>query len=218
MEVLCGKHSTQLDGATLRRRIAEYSTCLIDLGTGDGRFVRHLATQRPAIFVIGVDACREQLRASSRSAPPNALFLIANALALPAELEGLATHLTINFPWGSLLAGLLAEGSLLPVQLFALMQPGAQLELRLNGGALAEQGWSLEAGAVRVRQRMHAAGFDLRAPDILDAQALHAYPTTWAKRLAFGRDPRAVALSGARLDTLSGKRPDERQKVALVSN
>jgi hypothetical protein len=32
----------------------------------------------------------------------------------------------------------------------------------------------------------------------LTAGDLKAFPTSWAKRLAFGRDPRAVHLSGVR--------------------
>jgi len=196
MEILRGKQCTQLDGVALRQRIAGYSTCQIDLGTGDGRFVHQMATRHPTTFVIGIDACREQLRANSRQAPPNALYLIANALALPSQLAEVATHLTINFPWGSLLAGLLADDEQATSYLLALLRPGAQLELRLNGGALAEQGWSLECGAARARQRLRSAGFDLRAPIVMDAHALRAYPTTWAKRLAFGRDPRAIALHG----------------------
>ena len=38
-------------------------------------------------------------------------------------------------------------------------------------------------------------GFNLRAAHQLTAAQLKAFPTTWAKRLAFGRDPRAVHLS-----------------------
>lgn len=201
MEIVHGKHSIQVDSMSLRQRVAGYSRCLIDLGTGDGRFVRHMATQCSATFVIGIDACREPLRAASRVAAPNALYLIANVLTLPPELDGIASRLTINFPWGSLLAGLLASDSPLPARLFALTLPGAQVELRLNGGALAEQGWSLEDGAAQVRQRLRAAGFDLRAAT-LDAHALRAFPSTWAKRLAFGRDPRAVAMSGTRLNVV----------------
>jgi hypothetical protein len=30
----------------------------------------------------------------------------------------------------------------------------------------------------------------------MNAAALRSFPTTWAKRLAFGRDPRAVSLNG----------------------
>ena len=85
--------------------------------------------------------------------------------------------------------------------LAALAQPGARIDVRLNGGALAEAGWSLEAGAERVRRMLLSAGFDVRASLALDARSLRRLPTTWAKRLAFGRDPLAMALSGTRMRT-----------------
>lgn len=170
---------------------------LIDLGTGDGQFVLRAARAHPVQYVIGIDACRENLREASRRAPANALFLIANALALPAELAGLASAITINFPWGTLLTGLLEEGSPLLTALATLARPGATLEIRLNGGALAEAGWSLETGGQQVWRRVRLAGFHVSAPRLLAAADLRACPTTWARRLAFGRDPRALYLAGA---------------------
>ena len=152
-----------------------------------------------ASFVIGIDACRENLRASSRRAPDNALFLIANALALPPDLADIATHLTVNFPWGTLLTGLLDGDAGLLSGLARFARPGATLELRLNGDALAEAGWSLDAGGARVRQTLRAAGFSPGVAAILGAAELRALPTTWAHRLAFGRDPRALYLAATRL-------------------
>jgi hypothetical protein len=70
------------------------------------------------------------------------------------------------------------------------------VDIRLNGGALAEQGWSLEDGVERIFENLTSAGWNLRKPQMLDSRALRAFPSTWAKRLAFGRDPRAVQLSG----------------------
>ncbi|MGH2487544.1 MAG: hypothetical protein ACRDHE_16200 [Ktedonobacterales bacterium] len=194
MEIQHGRDNLTLDVATLRRRLSGYTDCLIDLGTGDGRFTRRMATQRPDRFVMGVDACREQLRAISRRALPNELYVIANALALPHELAGLASHVTINFPWGALLDGLLHPRSPMLACLVAITRPGALIEARLNGGALTEVGLSLTEGAARVRQALRIRGFDVSAPVAMDARALHACPTTWAKRLAFGRDPRAIYL------------------------
>ncbi|HEY7832843.1 MAG TPA: class I SAM-dependent methyltransferase [Ktedonobacterales bacterium] len=196
MESIQGKQRVELDTTALAARLAGYARILVDLGTGDGRFVQHNATACPRTFAIGVDSCREQLRAASRRAPVNALYLIASAEALPAALAGLADHITINFPWGSLQRGLLAGDPALLGGLVAIARPGARLELRLNGGALAEQGWSLDAGAERVRRVLCAAGFAMRAPGALDATDLRACPTTWARRLAVGRDPRAIALAG----------------------
>jgi 16S rRNA (adenine(1408)-N(1))-methyltransferase len=194
MESLYGKQRRTIDAAAVAGYLAGYADMLIDIGTGDGHYVLHWARAYPSWFAIGVDACRENLRAASRTAPGNALFVIAEARALPSELHGLATRITINFPWGSLLGGLLEGHAGLLGGLAAAARPGAALEIRLNGGALAEQGWSLETGAEQVRQALAADGFVTGRPAALDARALRACPTTWAKRLAFGRDPIGLYL------------------------
>src|SRR5262245_46894690 len=79
MECIQGRSALQLDALTLARRLDGYRDILVDLGTGDGQFVRHMAEACPARFAIGIDACRENLRLASRRAPPNALYLIASA-------------------------------------------------------------------------------------------------------------------------------------------
>jgi len=175
--------------------MAGYSDVLIDVGTGDGRYVLHVARTRPTWFAVGVDACRDNLRkAASRKAPPNALYVIANALALPGELDGMASKLTINFPWGSLLTGLLNGNPMLLEGLLAVARPGAELEIRLNAGALSDAGYTLESGAARVRQALQSGGFDVGDLVRLYARELRQCRTTWAKRLAYGRDPRAVCM------------------------
>lgn len=196
MEIIQGKTALYMDRTALLQRAAGYAHLQLDIGTGDGRYAVHTAQSSPDLFVIGVDSCRENLRDRSRNAPPNALFVIANALALPAELHGTAAGVTINFPWGSLLDGLLSGDGGLLAGLDAVMCPGATLELRLNGGALAEAGWSLEDGTARVHEALAEHGLTMRAPTPLAAADLRRCPTTWAKRLAFGRDPRAVYLRG----------------------
>lgn len=195
MEIIRGRQTSFMDTLMLCERLGGYKTIHMDIGTGDGRFVRHLARTYPKDFVIGIDACRENLEEVSRRAPSNALFVIANAYTLPTGLRGLAAHITINFPWGSLLGGLLANDSALMEGLQAIARPQADLEVRLNGGGLAEAGWSLEDGAEQVREAFSSNGFALQK-SMMTERDLHLYPTTWAKRLAFGRDPRAACLRG----------------------
>lgn len=201
MEGIQGRRALRIDTETLARRLATYDEVELDLGTGDGRYVRATALAHPARFVLGMDACRENLREVSHRALPNALYLIANALALPCELDrldGRASHLTINFPWGSLLLGLLDVDSELPHRLAALTGPGGIVQIRLNAGALAEAGYALEEGGRLVRRALVAAGFGVDAVEPLGPAELRALPTTWAHRLAFGRDPRALGLRGTR--------------------
>jgi 16S rRNA (adenine(1408)-N(1))-methyltransferase len=208
MESIRGKQACHIGAVMLAARLAGYREVLVDIGTGDGRYVRHVAQRQPTWFAIGIDACRENLRAVSRRSSANALFLIANALALPDDLRGVATRITINFPWGSLLRGLLDGDPALFTGLATLARPGATLEIRLNGGALVEAGYALDAGVTRIQRAIRASGFSLRQSAVLDADALRIYPTTWAKRLAYGRDPRAWYLSATRRATCAGQKGD----------
>jgi 16S rRNA (adenine(1408)-N(1))-methyltransferase len=196
METILGRKSLALDLTGLAERLANYNRVMLDLGTGDGRYVQYLADNFPDAFVIGVDACRENLQEHSRTKQPNALFVIANAQDLPHELNGLVSHLTINFPWGSLLKSLLDGDPKFMHGLEAVSCMGASLTVRLNGGALAEQAWTLEDGAEQIYNNLMQAGWQLKDPVLMQAEALRGFPTTWAKRLAFGRDPRAMQLSG----------------------
>ena len=196
METIRGKTSLNLDLTDLYSRLANYDRIMLDLGTGDGKFAFCHADNFSSHFVIGVDSCRENLHEHSRAKLPNLLYIIASAQSLPHELHGLVSHITINFPWGSLLESLLNGDERLLHGLESLVSSSAALDVRLNGGALAEQGWSLEDGAKCIFENLCLAGWNLRKPEMLDSQALRAFPSTWAKRLAFGRDPRAIQLSG----------------------
>ena len=196
METIRGRKSLELDSYELMHRLTNYKHITLDLGTGDGRYARTLAAEHPRWFVIGIDVCRENLREHSQAKLQNLLFIIASAQNLPCELNGWVSHISINFPWGSLLTSLLAGDPKLMRGLKSVSRSGASLHLHLNGGALAEAGKTLEAGADRIFFNLLQAGWELEHPVMMDASALKKFPSTWAKRLAFGRDPRAASLSG----------------------
>ena len=198
METIRGRKSLEIDLNGWKDRLTNYDRIILDLGTGDGRYARSLAEGYSRWFVIGVDSCRENLREHSQVKLGNLLFVIASAQELPQELMGLVSHLTINFPWGSLLKSLLSGDPRLIRGLKSVSRARAALDLRLNGGALAEAGKTLEAGTYRIYFNLLQAGWQLEHPVMMDASALKQFPSTWARRLAFGRDPRAMMLSGQR--------------------
>jgi len=196
METIRGRTSLELDLNGLEERLAGYHRITLDLGTGDGRYVRTLADKHPDWFMIGVDSCRENLREYSRTKLQNMLFVIASAQDLPTELDGLISHITINFPWGSLLESLLMDDSNLLRRLEFISRSATSIDLHLNGGAMAEAGTDLETGAEQVYNNLIRSRWQIERPAIMNANALRSFPTTWAKRLAFGRDPRAISMSG----------------------
>jgi 16S rRNA (adenine(1408)-N(1))-methyltransferase len=196
METIRGKLSQNLDLDGLNERVKNHQRVILDLGTGDGRYVRSLAEENPSWFVIGVDACRENLRELSRGKLPNMLFVIASAQDLPQEFSGLISHVTINFPWGSLLDSLLAGDARLMNGLASVSKPNARIDIHLNGGALVEAGTDLDMGTQRIFDTVNQNGWHLTNPYPMDSQSLRTFPTTWARRIAHGRDPRAMALNG----------------------
>ena len=196
METIRGRKSFALDFNGLKEKLGGANHILLDLGTGDGRYVHTLANKHPDRFVIGVDSCRENLREYSQAKLANTLFVIASAQNLPIELDGQINHVTINFPWGSLLESLLAGDAKLMRGLESISRPAIYIDVRLNGGALAEAGTTLEAGAEKIRDNLFQAGWQVENPTEMKAGVLRDFPTTWAKRLAFGKDPRAILLKG----------------------
>ena len=198
METIRGRKSLDVDFNGLMDRLANYNRITLDLGTGDGRYVRTLAEEHPDSLIIGVDSCRENLREHSQAKLRNVLFIIASAQNLPKELNGLISHITINFPWGSLLESLLRDDASLRRGFESISCSNTSIDLRLNSGALAEAGTTLEAGAEKIYSNLIRSGWQIESPVMINANALRSFPTTWAKRLAFGRDPRAVVMSGWR--------------------
>ena len=98
------------------------------------------ATSCPDTLVIGIDANADGMAEASRRAArsakkgglPNALFVVAAAEALPAELDGSADAITVHFPWGSLLCGLLAADPAILAGLARVARPGADVALLLS--------------------------------------------------------------------------------------
>ena len=70
-------------------------------------------------------ASRRAAARPSRGGLPNALFVVAAVEATPAELDGVADLVTVHFPWGSLLRGLLGADPAIMSSLTRVLRPSA---------------------------------------------------------------------------------------------
>jgi 16S rRNA (adenine(1408)-N(1))-methyltransferase len=171
----------------------------IDVGTGDGKAVLRWARAEPDRLVIGVDANAAGMLAAARRSTglPNAAFVVAAAESLPDDLAGAADLVTVQFPWGSLLRGIVcAEGPVL-ANLARIAAPGAILEVL----------WSVTdrdratLGPVPTRpteEPFAAAGFEFRDLRPATVAEIDATGSSWAKRLRAGVDRPAMILSAVR--------------------
>ena len=67
-----GKRVVELQPAEFAALRERYSGVLLDVGTGDGKHVLHVAGQRPELLVVGLDANADGLRKTSAKAAARA--------------------------------------------------------------------------------------------------------------------------------------------------
>src|SRR5688572_26206092 len=88
---------------------------VVDVGTGDGRFVYEAARLDPEALYIGLDPDADAMaeyayragRKPARGGVENLLYVVASIEQLPVELESIAHQVHVNFPWAALLRGVI---------------------------------------------------------------------------------------------------------------
>lgn len=170
------------------------------MGTGDGLFVYRSARANPGAFFIGIDANRRPLekisekihRKPSRGGVPNAMFVQAAVEDLPQDLEGIASEVHVNFPWGSLLSAV-AGGDVDALRgLRMTCSKEARLKVVVGIDPARDQTEiarlhllpiSLEYFDTTLALNYKAAGFEIMKTGRLDASAWLELETSWARRL-----------------------------------
>lgn len=173
---------------------------IVDLGTGDGRFVYQSARQNPGRFYIGIDASANSLeklsekihRKPAKGGLKNALFIQAAVETLPEELDGLANEVHIHFPWGSLLKGVATGDETILKNIRRICAPDAVLEIIIgvdkerDAGELARlhiAHISREFVETSLLSRYDNCGLDITEYGEFNAGNWPDICTTWAQRL-----------------------------------
>ncbi len=153
---------------------------IVDIGTGDGRFVYQSARQNPNKFYIGIDPNVKPLekisekihRKPSKGGASNVLFIQAAIEDLPPELDGVADEVHVHFPWGSLLRALATGDVAVLRNVRRICSPGALLEVVIND-PLDDQ----------LIEPYRSAGFEVLEHGSVPASQWSEFETTWARRL-----------------------------------
>lgn len=188
---------------------------VIDVGAGDGRWAYDEARRDSGALYIALDPDADSLaeyafrasRKPARGGVANVLFVVAAAEDLPTELHGTADLLRVNFPWGSLLRGLVLPEPAMLRGLALLGRPGARFEFVLSydpdhdlaglGGELLPP-LSIERIDRELAPVYAAAGLEIEGRRLLPLAEAVALPSTWARRLLHGR-PRNVFMVEGRI-------------------
>ena len=213
MIVIRGKKTQEMSANELAATVEKHERVVVDLGTGDGRYAFRYAQEHPRTLVIGIDALADNLkevshraaRSPKRGGLANLMFVRASVEKVPDELRGVADEIHVLLPWGRLLVGtILAEEDIMS-GLTALAGPNASLRLIYNAEIWADSTPKelAELPALSrpyVEQTMTPAyrrfGIELERSRLMDAQEVEELGTTWAKKLADGRNPDFVLIDG----------------------
>jgi 16S rRNA (adenine(1408)-N(1))-methyltransferase len=213
LTVVLGRGATAaMDADAFARLRAEYTSVVVDVGTGDGRFVAHVATAQPNALVIGIDTAEDNMAETAnrarrpKRATPNALFVRGAVEALPQVLHDVADQVFVQLPWGRLLEGIVLGDTAVVGGIAALCRPGARVEINLNNeiwlDSTPERFADLplptpEYVDTVIAPAFAAAGIDLGPARMLSAAEAKTLPTTWAKRLGHSREhPKFVHVEG----------------------
>jgi len=173
---------------------------IIDIGTGDGRFVYQSALRNPKKFYIGIDPNVKPLekisekihRKPAKGGAPNVLFVHAAVEDLPPELDGVADELHIHFPWGSLLRAVATADIDVLRNLRRICSFGALLEVVIGLDPLRDRAelerleiteLSLQIIDDVFSRKYATAGFQITERGMLPASEWPEFNTSWAKRL-----------------------------------
>jgi 16S rRNA (adenine(1408)-N(1))-methyltransferase len=135
MKVVKGNKIEELGAAEFEKLASEFEKVVVDLGTGDGKFVYKNALENPKTLFVGVDPAKHQMGTSSKKANRkklnNALFVIGSLEQLPEELLdwGHASALYINYPWGTLLQAIAKPTDAVLETLSGLLETSGKLEI-----------------------------------------------------------------------------------------
>lgn len=200
LEQIIGKKSQPLAVAALQATAEAFDELHIDLGTGDGKFAYRSALNNPKNFYIGIDADRNSLAdCSSRAAKKparggceNVAFLCMNLLQPSEDLKGLADHLHINFPWGSLMEAVAFPDVHAMQRMASLAKPQAKFDYYLNLYVFANEEQRERMGLPLMDEsyvtetlipKMREAGWAVEEHTFLEPEALKDHPSSWAGRL-----------------------------------
>lgn len=184
---------------------------VVDIGTGDGRFVYRSAEKNPNKFYIGIDANAAPLEKISMKATrkpakgglPNVLFIQAAIENLPEELNETADEIHIHFPWGSLLRAVVSGDENVLGSLRRICAPEAALEIIIGIDEMRDRTEIERLGLPKLSDeylqktlipKYTAAGFEILESGVLNPAEWSRLETSWARKLQSNDNRKCVYL------------------------
>lgn len=212
LTIVKGKTKVHINREDLLKAITPYERVVLDIGTGDGKYILKSARTTPITFFIGLDPSAQAMEESSkkinrkttRGGVTNAIFIVSGVESLPHELDGVAEEIHINMPWGSLLKGLVLGEQIVLKNITRVAKPDAKLEILINYSAFHGDRISQDMSHLPsltyeyidsvLYDIYRNAGLVIVERKLVGKNDMITMNTVWAKKLAYGRESRMMRI------------------------
>lgn len=201
MRIVKGNKILELSKKELEKIVLEYDQTIIDIGTGDGRYVYKSALEDQNTLFIGIDPSARQLQIFSRKAQrkklKNVLFVVGSAELLPRDLENTADKVMVILPWGSLLEAVVKPELKTFKNITNLLKPKSELQIIFGYDPDLEPSETHRLDLLSITReyiegniisQIKAYNLHVRGLLKVTAEELRTFETTWSKKLALTED------------------------------
>lgn len=200
MILVKGHNKENLEKSDFESLSKRFNSVILDLGTGDGRFVYKKALENPDKLFLGVDPVEKQLRIYSKRANrkrlKNILFVLASADDIPSELFSKIDKVYINLPWGTLLEKIIKGDKYFIDNLEKLLKKSGILEITLGYTPDLEPSETkrLDLPTINKDYLVNEVSqffnpiFLLKSIEQIKKEELGNLESTWSKKLKHGSD------------------------------
>lgn len=204
MNILVDKKIESINSLEFKNIAEGFKSVILDIGTGDGRFVYKNAQKNPNNLFLGLDSTCDSMaeyaskvrKKPAKGGLNNVLYIVENAEALPEELANMVNKIYINLPWGSLRDGIIKGEDKILSGITNISQNNSTMEVCISYSDMYEQNEISKRElpeltknyiSTVLKERYKGFGIHITEISLWDNNMLKSVDTKWAKKLAFGR-------------------------------
>ena len=192
--------------------VDKFDKTVLDIGTGDGRFVYKNAQKDKNVFYVGMDPAERQLKTYSSKANrkklSNCLFVIGSIENIPSELFSSFDEIYINLPWGTLLEKIVKIDTNSVDNMARLLKKNGKVTIILGYTPELEPSETKRLLLPKIDNKYieenivpsFEKDFNIKVFRKIDKNDLDRIETTWAKKLKFGRNRDIYLLEMERIN------------------
>ncbi len=200
MIVITGDKKNEIDKKSFKDECKKHNKVILDIGTGDGKFVYRNAIKNKNNLYIGLDPAEKQIQIYSKKANrrrlKNALYILGSLENLPEELYSTVDKIFVNLPWGTLLEKIVKSNEIYTKELSKILKKDGEIEIIFGYVPELEPSETERLGLPKIENESDVLKafstfkkiFEVVEMKRLVKEDLDKIETTWAKKLKFGKD------------------------------